>query len=76
VELHLSFPIHLHSLSLDEAQERNVHQTTHGTPTRKKENRNSKDKRENVKRRKNGYNDTHKEYARIKSGRRPRKGRD
>jgi hypothetical protein len=25
---------------------------------------------------KNGYNNTHKEYAHIKSGRRPRKGQD
>jgi hypothetical protein len=53
-----------------------VHHTTYGTPTHKKENRNNRGKRKNVKRRKNGYNNTHKEYARIKSGRCPRKGRD
>jgi hypothetical protein len=42
---------------------------TYGTPTRKKEKRNSRGKRKNVKRRKrgkNGYNNTHKEYARGK----------
>jgi hypothetical protein len=46
-----------------------VHHTTHGTPTRKKENRNSRGKRKNVKRRKwgkTGYNNTHTEYARGK----------
>jgi hypothetical protein len=52
-----------------------VHHTIHGTPTRKKENRNSRGKCKNIKKTgKNGYNNIHKKYARSKKWTTPKEG--